>query len=205
MRRVLSKEDWDRVRAAITAAEANTQAEIVCVLARRSSEYGYVPVIWAMGIALAMPLPLVLLTGLPASTIYAGQLALFLLLSIALSPMALRMHLVPQPLRRRHAHERATQQFLARGLTRTEKHTGVLIYVSMAERYAEVIADSGVYRHADPAVWQRTIERLTDGMKAGTPGQALVDAIEICGRTLAELVPPVPGQVNELPDRVVEI
>ncbi|MCK9912500.1 hypothetical protein MXD81_25325, partial [Microbacteriaceae bacterium K1510] len=59
-------------------------------------------------------------------------------------PAAIRTALVPAGLKRLHAHRRAVEQFLAQNLHTTEGRTGVLLFVSVAERYAEIIPDRAI-------------------------------------------------------------
>jgi hypothetical protein len=54
-----SKEDHEAVSAAIQAAEKRTNGQIVCVLAHASSDYAYIPILWASALALVTPWPLI--------------------------------------------------------------------------------------------------------------------------------------------------
>ena len=149
----LTDEERARVDAAVRAAEAGTAGEIVCVVARESSDYRLVPVVWAALAALALPWPLAAFTEWSVQRLHLAQLALFAGLVAALSWPPLRMALVPGAMRRRRAHETAVRQFQARRLAGTRGRTGVLVFVSVAERYAEVIADEGVASRVGPEVW----------------------------------------------------
>ena len=78
-------------------------------------------------------------------SIFALQLMVFAALLALLYPKAIRLSLVPsQIVKRRRAHRRAVEQFLTQNMTATAERTGVLIFVSVAERYAEVIPDTGI-------------------------------------------------------------
>ena len=83
--------------------------------------------------------------------------------------------------------------------------TGVLIFVSLDERYAEVVADSGINAKVRQDEWNAIIadlvakagaERLTDGF---------VGAIDAVGAMLAAHFPPRKRNPNELDDHLVEI
>ena len=118
------------------------------VLAQRSSNYTLVPVAWAAALALLVPLPLIYLTSWPASVIYMLQLVCFVA-KLGLARPALRFRLVPSGEARR-AHSTAMRQFWAQRLNKTQKRTGVLIFVSLAEHYAEIIADAESTRRSRP-------------------------------------------------------
>jgi len=141
---LLSEMDAQRVAEAITAAERKTAGEIVAVVALESSTYLYAPFLWAALVALLAPWPLIYLTWISVQWIFGVQLVVFLVLLMALIPRPIRHRLVPPGVKRSRAHRRAVEQFLAQNLHTTEGRTGILIYVSIAERYAEILADTGI-------------------------------------------------------------
>ena len=190
----------DRIVAAVRAAERGTTAELVCVLARTSSAYEFYPLVWAALLALATPWPLIQLTLWSVHAIFGAQLAVFLVALAGLSLPALRMRLVPPAIRRKRAHRAATEQFILRGLHRKSDRTGVLVFVSEAERYARIIADEGVALHVDPARWEAAVAQLLDHARAGRLTEGYVAAVTLCGAILAEHLPPKPHAVNELSD-----
>jgi putative membrane protein len=105
----------------------------------------------------------------------------------------------------RRAHAEAMRQFLAQGIHLTERRTGVLIFVSVAEHHAEIVADSGINAKVAPGVWQEAIEATVEAIKHGRPGDGLIAAVERCGTVLAEHFPPGAINRDELPNKVVEI
>ena len=139
-----TKEDHEAISAAIHAAEQRTSGEIVCVLAHSSSAYVHIPLLWASVLALCLPWPLIYLTQWSVQRIFLLQIVVFLVVAVlAFLSMPLRLALVPRPVQRVRAHRAALEQFLLRGITRTKNRTGVLIFVSLAEHYARIIADGG--------------------------------------------------------------
>jgi putative membrane protein len=198
---MLTKEDHAAIAAAIRAAEQHTSAQIVCVLARASSRYAHVPIMWASLLALLAPWPLIYFTPWSVQQIFLVQLAVFLVAGLLFSWMPLRFALVPRAVRRARAHRAALEQFVVRGITRTKNRTGVLIFVSLAERYARIIADEGIAAKVHGSEWQSAIDALTAHMRDGRIVEAFTAAIERCGAVLAAHVPP-DGAANELPDRL---
>jgi putative membrane protein len=197
--------DKARVSAAIRKAEADTAGEIFCVIARHSSDYRLVPLAWAAAIALFAPLPLIYLTNWSAAVIYLSQLGVFLVAAVALSHPKLRFHIVPRQARHDRAHAEALRQFFAQGLDKTEHRTGVLIFASTGERYAEIVADAGINEKVGPEIWDDAINALVTAIKAGRPADGFVAAIERCGVVLAEHFPPGALRRPELPDKLLEI
>ena len=191
----------DRIAAAVRAAEAGTSAELVCVMARTSSNYEFFPLVWAALAALAAPWFAIVFTLWSVERIFLLQLALFVAVLLLLSVPAIRMALVPRALKRKRAHRAAAEQFLLRGLSRKKDRTGVLIFVSQAERYARVIADAGVADMVDPKRWREAVDLLVGEAGAGRVTDGFVGAVRLCGQVLAEHFPPSPEPVNELSDR----
>lgn len=196
-----TKEDHAIVSAAIRKAEKGTSGQIVCVLAHASSDYTYVPILWASVLALLSPWPLIELTLLSVQRIFLIQLAVFLVAALIFSWEPLRLLLVPRPVRRARAHRAALEQFVVRRVAHTKNRTGVLIFVSLAERYARIIADEGIAGRVQAAEWQAAIDALIDHMRAGRVAAGFTAAIERCGAVLATHAPP-DGSANELPDRL---
>ncbi len=198
-------EDRERIAAAIRAAEARTSGEIVVVLAQRSDDYRFVPLLWAALAGLFVPFPLIWLTRLPALHIQLVALAAFVILALALSHPAVKLAAVPGALKRHTAHRAAVEQFLARNLHVTAERTGVLIFASLAERYAEVIADEGIASKVAPAVWDEAVKGLIAEAKAGRIADGVLHAIGLVGEVLAAHFPPRAGDPDELPNHLVEI
>jgi len=199
-----SREDHAAISNAIRAAEQRTSGQIVCVIAHASSDYAHVPILWAIALALFAPWPMIHFTGWSVQRIFLLQIVTFIAAALAFSWTPLRLALVPRVVRRAHAHRTALEQFVVRGVSRTKNRNGVLIFVSLSERYARIIADEGIAQKAHSSEWQAAIDALTDHMSAGRVVQGFRAAIERCGAVLATHSP-ANGSPNELPDRLYVI
>jgi putative membrane protein len=202
---MITESDKTRVSNAIRDAESRTAGEIFCVIARHSSDYRLVPIAWAAAIALFAPLPLIKLTNWSAEAVYLSQLICFLVTALALSHPKLRFHVVPRRAKHDRAHAEAMRQFIAQGLDKTEHRTGVLIFASAAERYAEIVADAGINEKVQRQVWDNAVNALVAAIKAGRPADGFLAAIEQCGAVLATHFPPGALKRDELPDKLLEI
>ena len=199
----ISKDDRARIRQAVAKAEAGTSGEIFVVVAEASDDYRFIPVLWATLVALIVPLPLIYFTLIPASTIYLAQLAVFVVLALGFSHSAIRPAIVPGGVKHGRARALAVQQFLAHGLHTTEARTGVLIFVSLAERHAEIVADAGISSKVDQAAWQAAMDKLITEVRAGRLADGLIAAIEATGAVLARHFPRRRDDRNELPNDLV--
>ncbi len=202
---LISEADRSRISAAIADAERQTSGEIVCVIAGESDSYYYATYMWAALVALIVPWPLVYFTWWPVQWIYALQLLVFLALLAIMMPRSIRMRLVPRSVQRTRAHRRAVEQFLVQNLHTTDGRTGVLIFISVAERYAEVLADHGIHSRVAPGTWQGIVDRLTAKIGRDRTADGYVEAIGTVGKLLAEHYPPGSADPNELPDHLIVI
>ncbi len=194
-------EDRQAIAAAIGEAEKRSGGQIVCVLARSSSDYAHVPILWASALALLTPWPLIEFTQYSVQLICLVQIAVFIVAALVFSWTPLRLALVPRAVRRARAHRAALEQFVVRRVAHTKHRTGVLIFVSLAERYARIIADEGIAQKVQGSEWQAAVDALTSHMRAGRIAAGFGAAIERCGDVLAANAPP-DGSPNELPDRL---
>lgn len=196
--------DENAIVAAVRAAEARTSGQIVCVLAKRSTEIGGEATLFAAALALMTPWPLLAFTKMPAQHIFAIQAAVFAVAFLIFAWTPLGLALTPRAIKRRQAFRVAAEQFYIRGLTRTRHRAGVLIFVSMAEHYARIIADEGLTGSISETEWQETVNELTAHLRAHQVTDGFLEAIRRTGELLARAAPP-DGGGNELPDRLIRI
>jgi putative membrane protein len=221
----LTAEDHTKVTAAVTAAEAHTSGEIVTVVARRSDAYHDVALHWtvlAMLLVLALlavwPQPLEALharfgdpwgAGVSASFLLTAALVLmalvFLLCRLLLAWRPLRLALTPGATKERRVRRQAMALFRTGAEKRTVAATGVLLYLSLEEHRAELIADEAIHSKVAPETWGAAMAALIAGVKDGRAGDGLADAIGQVGAVLAEHFPRDAADVNELPDRLIEL
>ena len=202
----LTQSEKECLSDAIRAAEAKTHGEIVTVIARTSGDYFYYPTLWAALIAITSP---TLLLALPVSPGPLGiielQLVVFVLLAAALRWPPIKMRLVPRAVQRLHAARRARDQFHAQNLHHTREHSGVLLFVSVEERYVEVIADEGIHQRVPAGAWDKLVRDFTARVQAGQIGAGFIEAVNGIGQHLGTHFPAEAGNPNELPDHLIEI
>jgi putative membrane protein len=221
----LKQEDHDVVTAAVTEAERSSAGEIVTIVAPRSDSYHDVGLHYAVLAMLLVPLSLAvlpqswidwglgLLLGWNAEPsraqlmlwLFAKMAAVFLIVRYALAYMPLRMALTPGRTKRRRVRRRAVEIFRSSCELRTRGRTGVLVYLSLAEHRAEIVADRAVTEKVEPEVWGEAMALLVDEVKAGRPGDGLAKAVEKIGAVLSAILPPGEANPNELSDRLIEL
>ena len=87
----------------------------------------------------------------------------------------------------------------------TEHNNGVLIYLLLAERAIEIVADRAINRHLSPQQWQAMITRMGSAFRQGNFEEGLTQALEEISTVLVQHFPLDPGSPNpnELPDTVL--
>lgn len=221
----LSEADHAAVSAAVAAAESQSAGEIVTIIAGESNSFHDVAVLWsamvaflALAVLALLPdfyLPLVdHVLGRWASEWSASQM-LALALTVATLKFAgmwllqlwrpLRMALVPAPLKHARVRDRAVRYFKVGAERRTHGRTGILIYLSLAEHRAEIVADEAIAGKVAPEVWGDAMASLIAEIRAGRPGAGMVAAVEQVGAVLARHFPRAEDDRNELPDRLIEL
>jgi putative membrane protein len=229
MTRTLTPSDLEAIEAAVRGAEARTSGEIYCVVAEQTGHYGETPLAWAAGVALLAPALLLLggvhvtafdgLSDWTAAQVGAAaqaaahealvgaiilQAVLFAVVAVLVSLRPLRLALTPRFAKRHEVRRRAHEIFLSKNLHLTRARTGVLIFVSLAERMAELVADDAIAGQVEPHLWDKAMAALAEGLKRGEPAAGFAAAVGLCGDVLAERFPADPqDNPNELPDAVV--
>lgn len=187
----------------ITDIERRTDAEFVVVLARRSDNYSYIPLLWAAAMALLTPLFLLALPlWLTTFEIAVLQLVVFVVLSLLFRIPAVSIFLIPKSVRFWRAANMARRQFLENNLHHTRDETGLMLFVSEAEHYVEIIADRGINNLVEQSRWQKLIDDFVVAVKAGQTHAGLITCIDACGKILQEKVPAT-REKDELPNGLV--
>jgi putative membrane protein len=202
----LDAEEKKRIAAAIRSVEAKTAGELVTVIARESDPYRFIPTLWAALLALLVPVVAWLL-AVPATVpqVATVQLALFCCLAILGRWRWLKYRLIPGWVKADRTKRRAREQFFDQRVRDTAGGTGILIFVSVGERYVEILADRGIDERVDRAVWQRIVDDFVARVREGRVAEGFLAAIDECGAILAVHCPRNEADANERPDRLVEI
>lgn len=221
----LNEEQHRIVSTAVKEAELNTSGEIVTVLADRSDGYSDVALWWAAGLAFtmmslfaALPEPFLgfwdaiiggwsheWTTGeLASMTIGLGLLTFVIALGVQ-QWQPLKFLLIPNPVKTARAHEQAIKHFKVGAERRTSGATGVLIYLSMREHRAEIVADDSIAEKVDAEVWGEAMGDMINHIKRGDIAGGMAVGVRDVGFILSQHFPRGEDDENELPDRLIEV
>ena len=200
--RLLTDNQQQQIADRIHETESSTDAEIVAVIAEQSDDYFFMSVLWAALSALFLPLPLIFFSDLSSVVIYFLQLLAFVFLTWLFRQEFIQFNLIPRQVKHWRSANMARRQFLEQNLHHTRNEIGLLIFVSEAEHYVEILADRGVSKYINDQEWQEIIDRLTAKIKSGEVLDGFLNSINECGALLEKHIPAT-EQKNELPNRLV--
>ncbi len=221
----LDEADHLAISTAVAQAELKSAGEIVTIVSGESNSFHDVALLWSAFVAFAALAAMALFPdfylGLVDrvmgnwanewSPVHVLTLALisatlkFLSMWLILLWKPLRLALVPGPLKHARVRDRAVRYFKVGAERRTHGRTGILIYLSLAEHRAEIVADAAIAAKVSPEVWGDAMAALLTEIKAGRPGVGMVAAVEQVGTVLAQHFPRADNDKNELPDRLIEL
>jgi uncharacterized membrane protein len=106
-------------------------------------------------------------------------------------------------LKNQPARARALDLFSHLRIWDTAHNNGVLIYLLLADRDVEIIADRGIDAHVGAAGWERICRAMEAEFRQGQFERGVIDGIAAVSDVLAQYFPPQSGGRNELPDQPV--
>ena len=221
----ITQADSEAVTRAVAEAELKTSGEIVTVVAQESD--GYTDVALALSAFVAFT-GLVLLAFFPdpvtglVDTLSGGwnsewtasgllglasaiTIVLFLAtFALTLSP-AVRFALIPGRVKTLRVEDAAIRHFKVGAERRTHGRTGVLIFVSLREHRAQIVADSAIAEQVPPEVWGDAMVDMLREIKAGQLGAGIAAGVRDVVEILAPHFPRAEDDQNELPDRLIQL
>ncbi|MEZ7198479.1 TPM domain-containing protein [Pseudodesulfovibrio karagichevae] len=202
----LTQAEQDALVQCVTKAEATTSGEIVPVIATMSYDYPRAGLIGSLILGALAAVALTLALGREDMWVF---LALFLALFFCFSRLfdafpALKRPFLSKREMREEVAEAAFTAFHAHGLHDTRDKTGIILYVSVFERSVQVLADKGINDQVNPQAWEEVVAMVTEGIRAGNPGQALCAGVTRCGEMLTKRFPIKPDDTDELPNLIIE-
>jgi putative membrane protein len=221
----VSADDHLLVTEAVAAAEAETSGEIVTIVTDLSHDYHDVALFISSLCALVALGIVALAPGFFVGWVdragggwghvyqpgeYLGLLALFVTLIwtiayILLLWKPLRLAVTPRWIKQRRVRAHATDLFRVGTDARTVGRTGILLYLSMREHRAEIVADQAIASKVSPDIWGAAMAALISEVRDNRPGKGMAEAVRQMGIVLAEHFPKGSENPNELPDRLIEL
>ncbi len=211
--------DFDAIAQSVKEAEKHTDGEIALAITRQSDDYSIYELLLGSIIAFIVFFVSLFfvdeleqflgsLLWYPASwnlIAFIGSiifLSMLIFFAIANIPSVDRL-IIPNAVKQQKVFDRTLIHFLESGVYKTKHHSGILIFISVLERKVIVLGDEGINAKIKPEQWSEICNSIALGIKNKQAGKALCDAVEACGKLLAENFPEKKENPNELPDGLV--
>jgi putative membrane protein len=186
----LEQAERDRIRKAIADARASTSAKFDFVVVPASDHYALFPEVWAAAVALVLTGVLALAKPwLSIGTGFVVSVVAFIAFSVLFEWWPIRVRLVPRFYKRICASRMARHQFAAHLISKDQEHNGVMLFVSLAERHIEIIAERDAHAAAPAGTWDRIVADAASAIGGRGLTVGVVNAILECGRVLAGAFP----------------
>lgn len=184
----LSHDDRQHIHAAVAQAEAKTRAHLAVTIVPASDRYAPYPLLWGALAALLVGVVLALLRPeLSLRLAIIAETSTFAVFALALEPFAMRLRAVPAAVKRDKTRALAQREFAARILA--PSRDGILIFASLGERHAELLATHIVHVAVGDAAWADIVARFTAQAASGDVTGGAIAAVEACAAHLATHFP----------------
>jgi putative membrane protein len=203
--KLLSEDDKKAIAEAIRKAEATTSGEIVFALTEASARYRHASFQGAIaGVVVSAAVYLALPITHSIALLLWVQLVSFALFYALFEISPLRRWFISGEEMDARVHDAALLEFYNSGLYRTREENGVLIYLSVFERRVVVLGDRGIHNRMGNPHWNEVRDRIIRGIRAGRAREGICEAIDLCGKALAQHFPRRADDVNELSNQVLD-
>ena len=132
-------------------------------------------------------------------------IAVFLIVFALTLVPAIRFALIPGRVKTLRVEDAAIRHFKVGAERRTHGRTGVLIFVSLREHRAQIVADSAIAEKVEPEVWGAAMVDMLREIKAGKLGDGIAAGVRDVGEILSPHFPRADDDENELPDRLIQL
>ena len=211
----LSENERSKVRNCVAEAEKTTSGEIVPMIVTASYHYPMAEMLGSLILSLLTAVTATLIVTVRKS--WGGVTVLDMWLFPAVFTVAfvifyelvrnvlfLKRLLITKDEMKEEVGEAALKSFYSKGLQNTRDRTGILIFISVFERLAYVLADEGINAKVNPKVWQEVVDIVVKGIKEHKQAEGICEAVRRCGELIEKNFPIKPDDTNELDNLIVD-
>lgn len=202
----LNDDEKQLIAKEIENLELQSSAELVAVVTKRSASYKYISSLFTILIVAFLSIILVIFSTISALTLIETQLFVFLFLYLIFEKFnSIIMFLVPKIYKYNIAKEYANKQFSNLGLNRTKTNQALMFFVSLDEKYVEIIADKTISNKISNDYFQEIIDTFIIDVKNNQLSNGYLKAIQSCSEKLIQEFPIQKNDENELANDVIEL
>jgi len=181
----LSHDERARIEAAKSAIEQRTAAEFTVVVTHASDRYPFVGLVWAaLGALSITAIAAMIWPNLDIVDALTIQVPALIALALLFDWMPVRLLLVPKRTKDARARQLAHREFASHIVGGGAHRNRVLLFVSLGERYVEILADRGTHALVPEGTWDKIVAEFVGAVRAGQVADGILAAIAACGKVL---------------------
>jgi len=181
----LSHDERARIEAAKSAIEQRTAAEFTVVVTHASDRYPFVGLVWAaLGAISITAIAAMIWPDLDIVDALTIQVPALIALALLFDWMPVRLLLVPKRTKNARARQLAHREFASHIVGGGAHRNRVLLFVSLGERYVEILADRGTHALVPEGTWDKIVAEFVGAVRAGQVADGILAAIAACGKVL---------------------
>ena len=202
----LNDNEKQKISKEIENLELQSSAELVAVVTKRSASYKYLSLLLSISILAFLSIILVSFTQISSLMFLKIQLFVFIALYLLLEKFDnIIILILPKAYKYNIAKEYANKQFLNLGLNRTTTNQALMFFVSLDEKYVEIIADDTISSKISNEYFQKVIDTFIIDVKNNQLSNGYLKAIQSCSQKLIQEFPIQTNDKNELANDVIEL
>ena len=165
--------------------------KIAIVITRLSERYALYTMAWAsIGAFTAGGLAIAARPALSGRSLIFIELCALVAMALLLEVLPIRLAMIPERVKHASARNLAHREFTAHMMADGTHPMRILFFLSIGERYVEIIADHATHAMASPGTWKRIVDDFIASVKSDRIAAGVVAAIESCGAILPALPEP---------------
>jgi len=201
-----NKTQKESIEKKIKEVEQKSSAELVAVISKKSDSYQYLGLLISLLFTVILTSFLIIFSTLKSENILLTQVVVLVLLYVLFFYQTkLLLYLLPKSYKYSISSKYANKNFATLGLNSTQTKQAIMFYVSVEEKYVEIITDSSIKEKIPDSKWQDIVNVFIEDVKKENIYQGYSKAINSCSEMLIEQFPVKNNDVNELRDEIIEL
>jgi putative membrane protein len=202
---MLTEQQARRIETAVGEAEARTSAEVaVCILPASGDDRGLAAIAGAIAFAAIQAIAPTIWWNIDRLTWLGVAVVAALVVFWLCDRFDLGLRCLPVRLLVKDARRAARAVFFDNGLDDSTGRNAVLLFVSRAERYVEILPDRAAATAIAPDRWAPIVEEFRNQMRRGDLDEAVASTVAKIGALCAAHFPAGAGELNRIPDRPIQ-
>lgn len=204
---ILTNKEKELISKEIENLEKLTSAELITVITQKSSNYKSVMLMFSIvSVFLISFLLFFIKDDLYVLELIQYQIVIFIGMNLFFQTFHnLFMKLLPRFYKDKIASLYAKKQFYNLGLNRTKTKQAIMFFVSLDEKYVEIITDSEISKKIPNEFWHQVISEFTYDIKNEDFLTGYLKALKASKAILIQHFPILKNDINELPNEVIEL